>query len=95
MASDNFSGVKGIVEVSSDISQRCELCDFHIEHDKFSEAVNHYISQHGLRVLFVGNRTVRDNDDNPCDTSIAILGSDAEIPKRELKVKFELFKNDL
>ena len=90
MESNIFAGVKAIVEVSSDVSMSCELCDFYIEHDKFAEAVNHYISKHNLGLLFVGNRTGRDYQDHPVDISIAILGSETEIPKRKLNVDFEI-----
>lgn len=86
MSENVYSGVKSVVEVSSDVSRSCELCDFFVKHDEFSEAVNHYISNHGFRLLHVGNKTVRDYNDHPCDTLIAVLGSDEYLPKRNVTV---------
>lgn len=86
MSENVYVGVKGIVEVSSDVSRSCELCDFFVKHDEFSDAVNHYIADHGFRLLHVGNRTVRDYNDHPCDTLIAVLGSDEPLAKRNASI---------
>ena len=91
MTTDIYDGVKGIVEVNSDTSHGCELCDFRIKGDEFSEAVNHYISKHGLRLLHIGNRTARDHQGELWTMSVAILGSDAGIPKQEVAVSINYF----
>ncbi len=82
MTTDIYDGVKGIVEVNSDTWQSCELCDFYIKGDQFSEAVNHYISKHGHRLLHIGSRTTGDEQGGPWAMSVAVLGSGAEIPKQ-------------
>jgi hypothetical protein len=75
MVNDEYSSFKAVVEVSSDVSQSCKVCNYFVKHDEFAEGINHYITEHGFQLLFVGGRTIRDYDDKPFATTIAILGT--------------------
>jgi hypothetical protein len=44
--------------------------------DRFPESVNHYIEQHGYRLLHIGTETTDDSKANPWHCTIAVLGKE-------------------
>jgi hypothetical protein len=75
MVSDNiYMDISHVVHISTDIEKSCEHCSFPLKSDKFAESINHYIEQHGYRLLHVGTETVRDYEEKLCHISVAILG---------------------
>lgn len=69
-----YEGIKHVVHISTDFGTHCEHCSTSIGTEKFAESINHYIEQHGYRLLHVGTETIRDADGNPWHTSVASLG---------------------
>jgi hypothetical protein len=75
MSSDNiYMGISHVVHISTNIEKPCEHCHFHLKSDKFAESINHYIEQHGYKLLHIGTETVQDYEGKLCHTSVAILG---------------------
>jgi hypothetical protein len=95
MANNDYSNVKAVVEVSSDVSQSCKICDYYVKHDAFEEGVNHYINVHDFQLLFVGGRTLRGDDGKPWATTVAILGSSAAIVEKSVVSPFSDILNKL
>ena len=70
-----FPHIKHIVEVSTNIGRHCEHCTKMMGLDNFTESVNHYIDEHGYKLLHVGTETGRNSDDgSPWHSTAAILG---------------------
>ncbi len=81
MASEfEISGVKRVVEVSSNIGAMCDHCPEKVGLEDFARSVNHYIEQHGYRLLHVGQQTSHDRDAKPWHCTVAVLGSSSPPP---------------
>lgn len=75
MATHNYyEGVQHVVYVSTDIGTGCEHCGTQIGLERFAESINHYMEQHGYRLLHVGTGTSHDMDGKPWHSTIAVLG---------------------
>jgi len=66
---NNYKGINHIVKISTHIGTGCEHCSHAVGNDNFTESVNHYIKEHGYKLLHVGS----ENGDNLTMT-VAILG---------------------
>lgn len=67
---------KHVVQVSSNISQSCQLCNrfFPVHETSILESqINHYIEEHGYRLLHVGTETDR-GDDGLYHSTVGVLG---------------------
>ena len=67
----------GVVRVSNDdLYGTCRVCGdgFSGLGSDFELKVNHYLQEHGYRILHVGQETTRDEDENPWQITVAILG---------------------
>ena len=68
-----YEGITHIVELSSDPSNNCDLCSFRIR-SNIAESINHYIKEHGYKLLHVGQQTSRDQDGNLFQLTEALVG---------------------
>jgi len=72
--------VKLMVEVSSDVGHSCPVCKTGakvlldgVEH--FEAACNHLLSDHGMKLLHVGQRTIASSQDGTAwQTTVAVFG---------------------
>ena len=71
---NHYKGVKHVVYVSTGDRVRCEHCERFVGGDLFADSVNHYIEEHGYKVLHVGAETSRDMEGKPWDMTVAVLG---------------------
>jgi hypothetical protein len=70
-----YEGVEHVVYISTDVSTGCEHCDKMLGGSaNFAESINHYIDQHGYKLLHVGSETTRDDVGNPWHCSVAVVG---------------------
>ena len=74
MTTQNHFNVDHVVYVSTNIGTGCEHCRTSIGLEHFAESINHYIEQHGYKLLHVGTETSHDNDGKPWHISVAVLG---------------------
>jgi len=76
MTQENYyKGIKHVVHISTDVTKGCEHCSFLIGGENFSESINHYIEQHGYKLLHVGTETIHNQTDGSSwHMTIAILG---------------------
>lgn len=72
-----------VTKVASDVSRGCEHCGYTIEHTDLAGAINHYISEHNYRLFYIGAETAEGYDGNPCQVTIAFLGSDNPPPIKD------------
>lgn len=69
-----YQEVQRIVHISTSVGTGCQHCQFSIGLDNFAESINHYIEQHGYKLLHVGAETSHDIDGKPWHGTIAVLG---------------------
>lgn len=69
-----YEGVKHVVHISSDIGTACEHCGEKVGIERFAESINHYIDQHGYKLLHVGAQAIHDDQGKPCHCTVAVLG---------------------
>lgn len=70
-----MDNVKRTTELASNISRGCEHCDKLVGGD-VSDGVNHFIEEHGYRLLHVGTETSHNMDGKLWHSTVAILGHD-------------------
>jgi hypothetical protein len=69
-----YNGVTHVVHISTSARRGCAECDQLIYGKHLDWAINHYIENHGYRLLHVGTETGRDDDGNLLHSTVAVLG---------------------
>jgi hypothetical protein len=69
-----FEGITHVVSLSTDEGKGCEHCDTQVGSEDFTGSINHYIEQHGYKLLFIGQESSRDYEGNPWQIIVAIVG---------------------
>jgi hypothetical protein len=64
--------VEKVFYVSSDVGERCKLCDKFLFEIDIGEKINHYL-EHGCKLLHVGSETTH-GDKGPWHCTVAVLG---------------------
>jgi len=70
----DFAEVNHVVHISTNIGTGCEHCSESIGTDRFAESINHYINEHGYKLLHVGQET-SEGSAGLWHHSVAVLGS--------------------
>jgi len=70
---NHYEGIKHVVYIHTSYRTDCEHCNANFEHDWFAQAINHYIEQHGYKLLHVGSETEK-IEGKPWYFSVATLG---------------------
>ena len=68
---------KRTTRVASNSSRGCEHCGASLGHGgggSVSDDINHFIEEHGYRLLHVGTETSPDPEGHPWHATVAILG---------------------
>jgi hypothetical protein len=72
-----YDGIRHVVRVTTESSRAsCEHCHHEQGGLDFPASINHYIEQHGYRLLHVGTETTDDKNGNPWHCTIAVLGKE-------------------
>jgi hypothetical protein len=71
---DQYEDISHIVHISTNIGTKCEHCNTRIGGDDFAQSVNHYIEQHGYKLLHIGSEASQDSEGMPCHFTVAIVG---------------------
>ena len=75
MASQNYyEGLQHVVHISTNIEKPCEHCTIQVGGERLADSINHYIEQHGYKLLHVGTETGIDMNGNTSHSTVAILG---------------------
>ena len=73
-----YDGVNSIVKISTNLGETCKHCTFSIgawsNGDNFAASIEHYINEHGYKLLHVGSETDRDDEGPPWQSTIAVVG---------------------
>jgi|ERR1043166_2927009 hypothetical protein len=75
----DITTVKRTTTVSSNIGRGCEHCGASIGSDRddgITQSINHYINDHGYKLLHVGTETHHGPDGKPWHHTVAVLGHD-------------------
>jgi len=66
---------KNVIRISTNEGTGCKLCTPSKIMDNFEDAVNHYIQQHGYKLLHVGAETTHSgNPEQLWYSTVAVLG---------------------
>jgi len=70
-----MENVNSIVTINTNITTGCKHCQTQIGGpENFAESVNHYISEHGYKIIHIGSETTPSMDGSPWHTTVAVLG---------------------
>jgi hypothetical protein len=71
-----ISDVQDVVEIRSNVISACRLCKagFSFTDSDVDERVTHYITQHGYKVLHIGQETTENLEGKLWECTVAILG---------------------
>lgn len=70
-----YKDINHIVHITTDDHTACKECASNtFNQNKIADAINHYISQHGYKLLHVGSETTRDDQNRIWHNTVAILG---------------------
>ena len=85
----NDPDARYLVQVDGNTSTGCEYCDYRIDAERFPDGANHYIQEHGMRVIGAGQQTSRDYDGHPYHFPFVLLGG-AELPRERDPISFRI-----
>lgn len=71
-----------LIQVDGNTSTGCQFCKYSIDSRRFPDGANHYLQQHGMRVIGAGQQTSRDYDGQPYSYPFVLLGGDEIPPER-------------
>jgi hypothetical protein len=71
MTTPETAGVKHVVSAYAHIQKACEICAAW-QRPSLADTINHYIQEHGYKLLHIGQHTV--NDEPPAQSTVAYLG---------------------
>jgi hypothetical protein len=74
----SLADTKHIVKISTNIGCGCEHCDFYVDPENFADSVNHYVSDHGYSIIYIGQESIP--GEGAYHTTVAILGTDNPPP---------------
>ena len=72
MTENIYEGIKEVMQITPDSITQCEPCRY-LPKD-LADAINHYISHHGYRLLHIGSQSGPNSDGNIVSDIIALLG---------------------
>lgn len=71
----HYEGVREVVEVSTNVSRKCTHCsEWTGGADNLAHTVNHYINEHGYKLLHVGTETSHSDEGKLWYSTVAVLG---------------------
>ena len=87
MASETISDIQHVVHIDSDGMMGCEQCQYPDLGRKptFGHLVNHYIEEHGYKLLHVGQQTA-DSSEGLVHSTVAVLGTEQRPLRPPVKV---------
>lgn len=76
----DFDDIKHLIGLSSDAHVPCQECDQLRSGDDFSVATlvmaaNHYVNEHGYRILHIGEETATDHRGRHQHNTVIVLGT--------------------
>ena len=76
MSSDYYENVEHVIHVTTEIEKGCQLCESTDIFGDFTKSVNHYIKEHGYKILHIGPETKTGSSGNPVSYTVAVLGKE-------------------
>ena len=71
----DYEDIDQVVEIRTNIQERCNECSELIGGEEwFAESINHYLQEHGYRLLHIGQQSVQADDGTLWSHTIAIVG---------------------
>lgn len=72
MEENIYNGITEVMQITPESIRQCEPCMYLPKN--LADAINHYISHHGYRLLHVGSNAGPDKGGNMVSDIIALLG---------------------
>ena len=72
MTENIYEGIKEVMQITPESITQCQPCLYLPKN--LADAINHYISYHGYRLLHVGSNAGLDKSGNMVSDIIALLG---------------------
>ena len=72
MAENLYTGIKEVMQITPETISQCEPCRYLPKN--IADAINHYVSIHGYRLLHIGSNAGPDKSGNMVSDIIALLG---------------------
>lgn len=69
-----YEGISHTVYLSSNLSFACGHCGHLIDNKNIGDSINHYLKDHGYRLLHVGQDTGTGDDGKPFYSTVAVVG---------------------
>ncbi|MFR0690197.1 hypothetical protein ACLUTX_12430 [Enterobacterales bacterium AE_CKDN230030158-1A_HGKHYDSX7] len=79
----SYETVVHTVKLSTDVSMHCKVCGEWQEAENLDANLNHYLQQHGAKLLHLGSEAYRDENGRTAHHTVAVVGLDEVPPKRE------------
>jgi hypothetical protein len=57
MSSELYEGINNVIRLSTRYTLQCDYCTFRVAGECITEMINHYIQEHGFKLLHVGTET--------------------------------------
>jgi len=101
---NDLKKIKHIVKLRSDVRDTsCEECDKwwgagHGSSYPIADHANHYVQDHGYRILHIGQETTHDDSGTPSHSTVFILGTDrsnAERLRQQREKSFEMVREQM
>jgi hypothetical protein len=73
MSNELYKGISNVVHISTNVQEGCKHCTFGIGGESIAESINHYIQQHGYKLLHVGSESLPFTGESFTAT-VAVLG---------------------
>lgn len=75
--------VKHVIKLSTNVSMGCQVCGDRQEAEDIDTSINHYLQQHGAKLLHVGAESYRGEDGRTASQTVAMIGLDEVPPVRQ------------
>ena len=72
MTENIYNGIKEVMQITTESITQCQPCLYLPKN--LADAINHYISNHGYRLLHIGSDSGTDSEGNIVSNIIALLG---------------------
>ncbi len=76
MPTDYYENVEHVIHITTEIEQSCQFCGDADIFGDFAKSVNHYLKEHGYKILHIGQETRTGSSDNLISYTVAVLGKE-------------------
>ena len=73
----SLEAITRVVKINANSEGSCQCCSKRIGGSHlFAESINHYLKDHGYKLLHIGSEATEDRHGEPCHMTVAMLGTE-------------------